>query len=316
MTGLSIQSTDLRLAYGASPVLEDVTLTLQAGRIHGLLGRNGTGKTTLLSALASFRRVDGGILHVDGRDPYEDERLMEQICLIRESGDVLADEKISRTLELWQLARPSFDRAWADHLLQEFGLSPTAKPSALSRGQQSAFGVVLGLASRAPVTMFDEVHLGMDAPARQLFYDTLLADFAERPRTVILSSHLISEIEHLLETVTILHGGSLLLSEDVDDLRTAGATVTGPASAVAAFCADQQVLATRELGPTRQVTLFGDLDQHALDRTGREGLDVGPVPLQDLFIHLTNTRASGTQAGPTSRPTAGRTTSQTTQETS
>ena len=316
MTGLTITTTDLGLGYGSTSVLEGVHLDLDANRIHGLLGRNGAGKTTLLSAIASLRGPNRGTLRVDGEDPFENERLMERICLIRESGDVLADEKISSTLELWQLARPSFDRAWADHLLQEFGLSPTAKPSALSRGQQSAFGVVLGLASRAPVTMFDEVHLGMDAPARQLFYDTLLADFAERPRTVILSSHLISEIEHLLETVTILHGGSLLLSEDVDDLRTAGATVTGPTSAVAAFCADQQVLATRELGPTRQVTLFGDLDQHALDRAGQEGLDVGPVPLQDLFIHLTGTPASGAQAGPASRHTASRTTSQTTQETS
>lgn len=292
MTGLTIQTTDLRLAYGATPVLHGVDLTLEANRIHGLLGRNGTGKTTLLSTIASFRRPAGGTVRIDGRDPFENELLMKQVALIRESGDVISDEKLTTNLDLWHMMRPTFDRAWADELLHAFGLRPKSKPAALSRGQQSAFGVILGLASRAPVTMFDEVHLGMDAPARQLFYDTLLADFAEHPRTIILSTHLISEIEHLLETVTILHEERLLLSEETEDLRRRGATITGPAQAVASYSEGQQVLATRDLGPTRAVTLFGDLDDDALYRAQRDGLDVGPVPLQDLFIHLTHSRTT------------------------
>lgn len=297
MTGLTITTTDLGLGYGSTSVLEGVTLELDADRIHGLLGRNGTGKTTLLSAIASLRQPGRGILRIDGHDPFENEHLMERICLIRESGDVLVDEPLRTNLDFFEGARPTFDRAWAEQLLAEFGLRPRQKPSALSRGQQSAVGVVLGLASRAPVTMFDEVHLGMDAPARQLFYDTLLADFVEHPRTVILSSHLISEIEHLLETVTVLHGGTMLLSDEVDDLRARGATLTGPAAVVAELAAThRQVLASRDLGPTRQVTLFGELDEASLDRAGQAGLEIGPVPLQDLFIHLTDTRQNDREA--------------------
>lgn len=288
MTGLPIRTLDLDVSYGTTRAVSGVTLDLEPNRIHGLLGRNGAGKTTLLSALASLRPPSAGQILVDGADPFEDERLMEQICLIRESGDVLADEKLRTNLDWCELARPRFDRAYAERLVEQFGLDLRRKPQALSRGQASAFGAIVGLAARAPVTMFDEVHLGMDAPARQMFYDELLADFAERPRTIVLSSHLISEIEHLLETVTILHAGELLLSEESDDLHARGATLTGPTDIVDRFTSGQPVIGTRDLGPTRQATVFGALDETVLARAKEDGLQVGPVPLQDLFIHLSN----------------------------
>lgn len=288
MTGYRVSTTSLGVSYGRSPALTDVTLDLEPGRIHGLLGRNGAGKTTLLSALASLRSPSAGTIAIDGASPFEDERRMEHTCLVRESGDVIGDESLKVNLDWFALARPTFDRAYANHLLDAFELSPRAKPQALSRGQASAFGVVVGLASRSPLTMFDEVHLGMDAPARNRFYDELLADFAAHPRTIILSSHLINEIETMLETVTIIDRGRLLLSEEADELRTRGATLTGPAAAVDQLTAGQSVIGTRDLGPTRQATLFGNLDTATLDRADEHGVTVGPVPLQDLFIHLTD----------------------------
>lgn len=297
MTGFAVRTDGLHVAYDRTPAVADVSLDLAPNRIHGLLGRNGAGKTTLLSALAALRPPSGGRVAVDGDDPFENEPLMEQICLIRESGDVIPDAKLSTNLAWAQLARPTFDRAYAERLLDDFGLNATTKPQALSRGQASAFGAVLGLASRSPLTMFDEVHLGMDAPARQHFYDELLRDFAERPRTIVLSSHLISEVETMLETVTILHGGRLLLSEEAEDVRARGATLTGPTAVVDRLTAGASVIGARDLGPTRQVTLFGDLAPDLLDRAGQAGVQVGPVPLQDLFIHLTNHQSALAEEG-------------------
>ena len=285
--GLDVSARGLGYSYDRGPALEGVDLELGAGRIHGLLGRNGAGKTTLLSVLGSLMPARTGTLRIGGRDPFENERLMTQVCLIRESGNAVGDERLEWNLDFHEMARPTFDRAWADDLLGEFGLDPRSKPDKLSRGQRSAFGAVLGLASRAPITMFDEVHLGMDAPTRQLFTHLLLTDFAERPRTVILSSHLISEIEHLLETVTILHRGRLVLSEEADDLHRKGVTVTGPARLVDAVAPRLRVIAGRDLGPTRQITAFGELDPDTLAVAQRDGLSVASAPLQDLFIHLT-----------------------------
>lgn len=288
MSGGSVHAEALGVTYDAPEyALRDVTLTWEANRIHGLLGRNGAGKSTLLSVLAALRRPSDGAITVDGDTPWERASVTERVCLIRESGDVLVDESVEDNLGLAESLRPTFDRAYADDLAQAFGLDPGKSVSALSRGQKSALGVVLGLASRAPVTVFDEVHLGMDAPARQRFYDELLADFIENPRTFIVSSHLISEIESLLETVTVLSRGRLLLHEEAEDIRTQGLTLTGPSAAVGHLVDGHRVIGSRDLGPTRQVTLFGGLDEATLGRARAAGVDVGAVPLQDLFIHLT-----------------------------
>lgn len=288
MTGYAVHAEQLSLNYDKTPALAGISLDLTQDRIHGLLGRNGAGKTTLMSVLASLRHATKGTVRINGQDPFENESVMENVCLIRESGDLLTDEKLTTNLTFLSGARPHFDRPYAESLMEAFRLPPKKKPQALSRGQASAFGAIVGLATRAPLTMFDEVHLGMDAPSRQRFYDELLKDFAEHPRTIVLSSHLISEIEHMLETVTILHEGRLLLTGEADELHSRGATLTGPASTVNQHLSGLQVVGTRNLGPTRQVTVFGDLDEGALSAAEQAGLQVGAVPLQDLFIHLTD----------------------------
>lgn len=133
MTGLTVATERVTHAYGGTRALTDVSVELGAGRIHGLLGRNGAGKTTLLSLVASMLRPTSGEVKVGGRLAYEDEAVMEQVCLIRESGDVVADEKISVTLDVHETLRPHFDRSVAEAILAEFGVSPKRKPGALPR---------------------------------------------------------------------------------------------------------------------------------------------------------------------------------------
>lgn len=290
------QAQALVVDYHADKALAGVDASFGPG-IHGLLGRNGAGKTTLLSAFASLLRPTSGSVQINGENPFERERLMEQVCLIRESGDVLGDEKLKDNLSFQQLARPNFDRSYAETLIDEFGLALKDKPQNLSRGQRSALGVSIGLAARAPITLLDEVHLGMDAPAREIFYRELLRESAEYPRVFVLSSHLINELEPLVETVTILHQGKTLLAGDADDLRQSGATITGPTAAVAELARDHRIIGSRDLGPTRQVTLYDDRPDsrnEILHAAAEAGLDIGPVPLQDLFIHLTDDRSATT----------------------
>ncbi|MEE6287742.1 ABC transporter ATP-binding protein [Georgenia sp. MJ173] len=291
MTGLDIELRDLGVHFGDTKAVDGVTASFPAGTITGLLGRNGSGKTTMLSAIASLRRPTRGTVLVDGRDPYEDEHLMGQVALIRESGDVLGEEKMKATLGFVAAARPHWDQAYAEELLDAFELDVRKKPSRLSRGQRSALGAVIGLASRAPVTMFDEVYLGMDAPSRQRFYDLLLVDYVEHPRTIILSSHLISEVEQLFERVVVLDRGRVLLAADAEDLRGQGATITGPAGRVDDAVRHLRVLSERALGPTKQVTVVGDLDGATRAALAAAGLEVGAVPIQDMFIALTEKEA-------------------------
>jgi ABC-2 type transport system ATP-binding protein len=303
VTGFGVQVRDLTVRYGEDAALDRLTLDIPAGSITGLLGRNGSGKTTLLSTLAAFRRPTSGQVLVDGEDPWENERVMAGTCLIRESGDVLVDEKLTATLDYLDDARPHFDRALAERLLDTFELRPRSKPSKLSRGKKSAFGAVVGLATRAELTMLDEVYLGMDAPSRYAFYDALLTDYVEHPRTIVLSSHLIDEIERLFEHVVIVDHGTLLVGEPVEDLRTRGLSATGPTDAVERFAAGRTVLGRQQLGRTSQVTLFGAPATDDAARARDLGVELGPVDLQDLFVHLTAAPRADGAAGDASRPT-------------
>ncbi|MBO3094692.1 ABC transporter ATP-binding protein [Cellulomonas dongxiuzhuiae] len=297
-TGWGVELRGVTQRYDDVVALDDVTLTVRPGTITGLLGRNGSGKSTLGSLLAAFRRPTAGCVLVDGEDPWENERVVPGICFVRESGDVLEDYPLKDNLAYVSGARPTFSHELAGELMDLFELDPRRKPSKLSRGKKSAFGIVLGLAARAPLTILDEVHLGLDAPSRYAFYETLLADYAEHPRTLILSSHLIGEIEQLLEDVVVLDRGRVLVAQDAETLRAEGLAVTGPAPAVEQFVAGRDVLATQRLGGTVRTTVRGALVEGDERRARDAGLDLGPVPLQDLFVHLTDPQRTGSTVGP------------------
>jgi ABC-2 type transport system ATP-binding protein len=282
-----VQVNDLTLRYGGTTALDRLSFTLAGGKIYGLIGRNGSGKTSLLSVLAAFRRASGGTVRVGGEDPYENERITRQICLIRESGDVVP-ERCHRVLGFARRLRPHWDQAYAERLVARFGLPLRKQVRQLSRGQRSALGCVLGLASRAPLTIFDESYLGMDAPSRYLFYEELLSDYAAHPRTIIVSTHLIEEFGPLFEEVVIIDRGQLLAHDETDALRARGAAIVGPAGAVDHFTSGLTVLAERRLGGTRSATVDGPLTPAQRSRAEAEGLQVEPVPLQDLFVHLTD----------------------------
>ena len=187
----------------ASTALDGASLTVRPGVITGVLGRNGAGKTTMLSLLAAFTRPTSGTVTVGPEgaqeDPWENPWITSGTQLVRESGDLMNDEKVATSLRYYADMRPDWNVGTAERLLDLFEIDVRKKPSALSRGKRSAVGASIGLAARAPLTIFDEVYLGMDAPTRYAFYDELLADYAEHPRTILLSSHLVEEVERLFE---------------------------------------------------------------------------------------------------------------------
>jgi len=218
---------NLTLRYGAVTALDDLTFTLEDGRIYGLLGRNGSGKTSLLSVLAAFRKATAGRVRIGGHDVFENPVATRQICLVRETGITVEPdwtaERVSDALAFARALRSSWDADYAATLVDRFGLSPGARLQGLSRGQRSALAITIGLATRVPVTLFDEPHLAMDAPSRYAFYDELATDFAAHPRTVILSTHLIEEVSTLLEEVVIIDHGRLVLHDEAERLRSYGA---------------------------------------------------------------------------------------------
>lgn len=284
--GITVQN--LQVKYGNVTAIHDLSFNLEGGKIYGLLGRNGSGKTTLLSVLGSLLKPTEGIVRVSGEDPFENPAIMRQVCLIRDTCDAI--DSVKEALAFAASCRPNWDYDYAEKLVRRFSLPLDKQVSALSRGMQSALGITIGLASRAPVTIFDEPYLGLDAPSRYAFYDEVLNDYMAHPRTIVISTHLIDEIASLLEEVVIIEEGRLVLHEETESLRSRGATISGPSAAVDRFLQGQSVLNEQRLGSMKSVTVLGPMDEKRHRQAMADGLDLSPMALQDLFVYLTNQR--------------------------
>lgn len=185
---LDIKVKDLSVIYGSFTAVDKVSFTLEGGKIYGLLGRNGSGKTSLLSVLASYRKQTSGEIAIGGEAPFENARIMSQVCFIQENGHMSENHKAKDALQIAADCWPNWDSATAERLIELYEIPLNKRIQTFSRGMKSMFGVTLGLASRAPITIFDESYLGMDAPSRYIFYDELLASYLASPRSIILST--------------------------------------------------------------------------------------------------------------------------------
>lgn len=234
--------------YRRNFAVDSVTGSIRSGVITGLFGRNGAGKTTLLRLIAGQLRPSSGSVTVRSADPFDNAVLAPHIVFIRED-QVYPDIAVRDVLAVVRVARPAWNQRLADNLTSAFDLPVKRKVKKLSRGMRSALGIIVGLASGAEVTLMDEPIAGLDPVARQVFYDALLATYAERPRTIVISTHLIDEIDALVEDVVMMRRGRIVLQVPAAEVSDLAVAVSGPRSAVEALAsrrgADVRVLAGR-----------------------------------------------------------------------
>ena len=291
---LTVQVDHLTRRYRGQLALDDVSCELQQDAVTGLLGRNGAGKSTLMRILNGQEFPTSGTVLVDGENPLENDAVLSRMVFVKQS-QVYPDIKVKRVLEAASWFYPNWDADLAAQLMDDFELPTNRAVKKLSRGMHSAVGIVLGLSARAAITLFDEPYLGLDAVARQIFYDRLLADYAEHPRTILLSTHLIDEVADLLENVLVIDRGRIVVDAAADDLRGRAVTVSGAKSAVDAFTAARKVWHRTGIGSLASATVGGPLDDLARTRARDLGLEVAPVSLQELVIR-------SAQLGPEHRP--------------
>lgn len=266
---MTVTTAGLTRHYGDVHALDDVDVTLSDDAVHGLLGASGAGKTTLLRILAGQEHPSAG--RVSGVDAT--------VCLVREDQTYPDTYRVGHALRAAALLQPNWSEAVAQDLATRFGLPLDRRIKKLSRGQRSMLGATIGVASRASLTLLDEPYLGLDARSRATLSAALMADYADHPRTIVLSSHLIDEVADLLEHVVVLDRGRVVLDDDVDALRGRAVTVSGPVESVERFVAGCGELHREQLGSTLRVTAVGTPAAVPAD------LDVTPVSLQELIVH-------------------------------
>lgn len=278
----AIETRGLTRVHKETRALDDVSIRIKEGIITGLLGRNGAGKTTFMSLATAQDRPTAGEVRVLGEQPFENARVLEQLCFIRDNQRYPDDYALKHAIRAARTFYPNWDQEFADELIELFRVPNKTIVKKFSRGQFSALGIVLGLASRAPITFFDEPYLGLDATARAYFYDVLLRDYQAHPRTIVLSTHLIDEMDRLLERVVILDRGRVVRDADVDELRGTAHQVAGRASAVDSYLVGRSVLSRQRVGGLETAVVEGAASAEDRALASASDLDLGPVTLQQL----------------------------------
>lgn len=296
MTVHVVEVKQLTKSYGAVTAVNEVSFTLEPDKIYGLLGRNGAGKTTIMHMITAQLFATSGELKVFGEAPFENSRVLSQICFIKESQKYPDMYSVQDVLEVSSSLFPNWDRAFANELIRDFQLPLKRKMKKLSRGMHSSVGIIVGLASRAPLTIFDEPYLGLDAVSRALFYDRLIEDYSENPRTIILSTHLIDEVSRLLEHIIVIDGGKVLINEDAEELRGYAYSVAGTATAVESFIADKNVLSREPFGSLLTAGVTGRLSEAERKKADALGLQIAPISLQQLIVQLTSKAKGGSRS--------------------
>ncbi|HAT55545.1 MAG TPA: ABC transporter ATP-binding protein [Lactobacillus sp.] len=279
---MALKINKLTKHAGWKTILHTTNLTFEPETIYGLLGRNGAGKSTLLNIIADRIPANTGQITLDGKHAHENDQVLQRIFLASEDNLYPVREHVSQLFDSIKKMYGSFDMENAHRLTAAFELNEKTAFGRLSTGYRTIFKDIVALCVPADYILLDEPVLGLDAGHRDLFYKELITTFANRPRTFIIATHLIEEVESLLNNVVVIDEGQVKLAEPVDQLMERSYRLVGPADDMTAFLKDVQVLSQETFAnETRAiVTMIGTPEMP--NTIKKQALN-----LQDLFVALT-----------------------------
>ena len=281
-----LEARGLRKAFGATVALDGVDLRVEEGRIFGLIGPNGAGKTTALNAFVGLTPYQGE-LKVVGRDPWnERDQLMRDVCFIADVAVLPRWIRVSQALDYVAGVHPRFDRAKAEGFLRKTAIERTRKVRELSKGMVAQLHLALVMAIDAKLLVLDEPTLGLDILYRKQFYDSLLNDYFDRSRTIVVTTHQVEEIEDVLTDVVFINRGRIVLGCSMEEFESRYLEVTVNPDQVAAARALQPMHERQVFG--RSILLFDGADRQQLAALG----EVRRPSIADLFVAV-----MGSQAG-------------------
>jgi ABC-2 type transport system ATP-binding protein len=286
-----IEARGLRKAFGATIALDGVNLRVEEGRILGLIGPNGAGKTTALNAILGLIPFEGE-LKVLGRNPWsERDQLMRDVCFISDVAVLPRWIRVSQALDYVAGVHPRFDRAKAESFLAKTTISHASKVRELSKGMVAQLHLALVMAIDARLLVLDEPTLGLDILYRKQFYDSLLNDYFDRSRTIVMTTHQVEEIEHVLTDVMFIDRGRIVFDCSMEDLETRYVEVK---------IRPEQVAGARALKPINErpvmggsVLLFNRVDRQQLAAFG----ELRTPSIADVFVAVVGNHAGQAQGG-------------------
>lgn len=288
----AIETDNLVKCFKDKRALNSLMLEIPENCIVGLVGRNGAGKTTLMKTLAGHLRPDSGTVRVFGGKPFDNLKVLSDILFM---DDERYPDSVNLALlfNLTSFYYPDFDIRRADRLLDYFDISQKMKIKKLSKGTKTLFSLVLAVCSRAPLTMLDEPSLGLDAAHRKEFATLLLNDYASHPRTIIISSHLITELENLMERVVLIDRGKLVFHKTVEEVQGFAVCLSGHKDLLEPRSARWEVLTREEMGNHLTLGVVNRFNERELSDLKAMNIAISPMSIQDVCINLTSSHNGG-----------------------
>lgn len=270
--------------FGNRVVLDDINLTLKPNTIYGLLGRNGAGKSTLLSIIANQITASSGTINWDKTPLTGRDHPLQAIYLMSEQNIFNKENRLKKIMKDTALLQGAFNQTLADKMLADFELNPKQKLNQLSTGYRTIFKTIVALCVPADYVFLDEPILGLDANHRVLLYRYILEAYENRPRTFVLSTHIIEEIANLIEHVLVLDQSRIIIDDDLETVLDHSYQISGPKEDVLAYCQELPILASEQIGTLYTNYLYTELPA---DRVIPDRVAIKHVDLQTIFIKLT-----------------------------
>jgi ABC-2 type transport system ATP-binding protein len=273
-----IEARGLRKVFGENVALEGIDLRVEEGRILGLIGPNGAGKTTALNAILGLTSYEGELKVLD-RDPWtQRDELMRDVCFIPDVAVLPRWIRVSQTLDYVAGVHPRFDRAKAETFLTKTTIHQSSKVRELSKGMVTQLHIAIVMAIDAKLLVLDEPTLGLDLLYRKQFYDSLLNDYYDSNRTIVVATHEVEEIQHVLTDVVFMDRGRIVFDRSIEELELRYTEVMVNPEQVAAAKAFRPIYQREVLG--RSILLFDGVDRKKLAALG----DVHTPSIADLFL--------------------------------
>jgi ABC-2 type transport system ATP-binding protein len=284
-----IEARDLRKSFGKTIALNGVNLRVEEGRILGIIGPNGAGKTTALNAILGLTPYEGE-LKVLGRDPWtERDQLMRDVCFIADVAVLPRWIKVSQALDYVAGVHPRFDRPKAEAFLSRTTIRRDSKVKQLSKGMVAQLHLALVMAIDAKLLVLDEPTLGLDLLYRKQFYDSLLNDYFDRNRTIVVTTHQVEELQHVLTDLMFMDRGRIVLDCSMEEIESRYVELEVHPGQAAAARALKPIHEREVLG--RSVLLFDRVDRQQLAALG----NVHTPTIADLFVAVVGNYAAGAQ---------------------
>lgn len=274
----------LSKSFGRHHIIDDISLTLEPAKIYGLLGRNGAGKSTLLNILTNRIFADEGQLMIGDQQINNNDQALSKMYLMSEVDMYPKHTRLHQMFDLTDSAYGDFDYQTAEQMLKEFELDGKDILTDLSTGQRTLAQLIVALNVNVDYVFMDEPVLGLDANHREMFYQALIKSYQNKPRTFVLSTHLIEEIEQMIEHVIILDRAKIIEDTPMDELLQRAYAISGPAQEVDQYTAGLRVLNSTILGKIKTNYVLDQLDDQ---RTIPDRVKIDHYDLQHLFIYLT-----------------------------